>query len=71
MLNLREQIRIILMREGKSMARTLREMEEQGYKVPFPNNMSTRLKNQTIKFKDAQELLDFLGYEINISKKLN
>ena len=69
MINLREEIRIILMREGKSMAKTLREMKAQGYKVPFPNNMSIRLKNQTIKFKDAQEILDFLGYQINITKK--
>ena len=57
------------MREGKSMAKVLKEMSAKGYKVPLANNMSSRLIKQTIKFREAQTLLDFLGYDFKLVKK--
>lgn len=68
-MNLREQLKLILMREGTSMAKTIRCMKSQGIKVSEPSNMSKKIKLETIKYKDVIDLLDFLGYKITIDKK--
>ncbi len=69
MINLREELKLILMREGTSMAKTLRDMKAQGYKVSQPSNMSKKVKTETIKFKEAKELIDYLGYKLTIERK--
>lgn len=69
MINLREELKLILMREGTSMAKTLRDMKVQGYKVSQPSNMSKKVKTETIKFKEAKELIDYLGYKLTIERK--
>lgn len=69
MMNLREELKLIVLRNGTSMASVLRNMKLQGYKVSEPSNMSKKVKNETIKYKDLKELLDFLGYKITIERK--
>jgi len=69
MLNIREELKVLVVRNGTSLARTLRKMIEMGYKVPTSSNISTKFKNETIKFKEVQEIVDFLGYELVIKKK--
>lgn len=69
MLNLREELKLIIMREGTSMAKTLRNMKNDGFKVSQPSNMSKKIKTETIQFKEVKELLDYLGYKITIERK--
>ncbi len=69
MFNLREEIKLLLMREGTSMAKTLRDMKAKGYKVSQPSNMSKSVKTETIQFRQVKELLDYLGYKFTIEKK--
>ncbi len=69
MLDIREELKVLVVRNGTSIANTLRKMNDIGHKVPAPSNFSNKLRNQTIKFKEVQEILDFLGYELEIKKK--
>lgn len=51
------------------MAKTLRNMKNDGFKVSQPSNMSKKIKTETIQFKEVKELLDYLGYKITIERK--
>lgn len=57
------------MREGTSMAKTLRNMKAEGYKISQPSNISKSIKRETIQFKHVKELLDYLGYKLTIERK--
>jgi len=69
MLNILEELKVLIVRNGTSMTKTLKKMREQGFNVPTANNISTKFKNETVKFKEIQQILDFLGYELVIRKK--
>ena len=56
MINLREELKLILMREGTSMAKTLRDMKAQGYKVSQPSNMSKKVKDEWDIHKNPKSL---------------
>jgi hypothetical protein len=69
MMNIHEELKVLVVRSGTSIAKTLRKMKENGYKVPSPSNFSNKFKKETAKFKEVQEMLDFLGYKLEIMKK--
>lgn len=69
MFNLREELKLIIMREGTSMAKTLRNMKAEGYQISQPSNISKNIKRETIQFKHVKELLDYLGYKLTIERK--
>ena len=54
MFNLREEIKLLLMREGTSMAKTLIDMKAKGYKVSQPSKMSKIVKTETIQFRQVK-----------------
>ncbi len=69
MMNIYEEIKVILVRNGKSMSKVLRKMKEEGHNVPFPSNLSKMFISGSIRFRLVQELLDYLGYEFKIVEK--
>lgn len=69
MLNIKEEIQVLLLRQGLSMRKMLKRMEEAGYKKIEIGSFSTMLSRKTIKFEKVQEILDFLGYELEIKQK--
>ena len=69
MFNLREELKLIIMREGTPMAKTLRNMKAEGYQISQPSNISKSIKRETIQFKHVKELLDYLGYKLTIERK--
>lgn len=69
MMNIYEEVKVILVRNGKSMSKVLRKMKEEGHNVPFPSNLSKMFLSGSIRFRLVQELLDYLGYEFKIVEK--
>ena len=71
MLDIYEEIRIILLRKGLSMRKLAIKLREAGFDVPVEGGLSTKFKNETVRFNTVQEVLDYLGYEIIIKEKTN
>ncbi len=68
-MNIYEEIKVILVRSGKSMSKVLRKMKEEGHDVPFPSNLSKMFISGSIRYRLVAELLDYLGYELKIVEK--
>ncbi len=51
------------------MRRLIGHMENEGYEMPSIGNLSRMLSRKTIRFEKVQEVLDFLGYELEIKPK--
>lgn len=69
MLNIKEEIQILLLKNGLSMRKLIHKMKEAGYDTSSVGGFSKMLKTKSIKFEKVQEILDFLGYRISITKK--
>ncbi len=69
MMNIYEEIKVLLVRNGKSMSKVLKKMKAEGHNVPFPSNLSKMFLSGSIRFRLVQELLDYLGYEFKIVEK--
>jgi len=51
------------------MRKLIQKMSEAGYDIYSVGGFSKMLKTNSIKFSKVQEILYFLGYKINITKK--
>lgn len=69
MLNIKEEIQILLLKNGLSMRKLINKMKDSGYKTSSVGGFSKMLNTKSIKFEKVQEILDFLGYKIKIEKK--
>ncbi|MFR1671375.1 MAG: hypothetical protein ACLSWI_00335 [Candidatus Gastranaerophilaceae bacterium] len=69
MLNIREEIKLLLMRSGISMNKLISKLLEIGCDIKTPSTISEQLKNNRIRFQTVQEMLDYLGYELVIREK--
>ena len=69
MLNIKEEIQVILLRNGLSMRKLVDKMNAAGYSKMTIGGFSRMLVTKSIKFDKVQDILDFLGYEIVIRKK--
>ena len=69
MLDIKEEIQIILLKNGLSMRKLVKKMSEKGLPATSISGFSKMLKTKSIKFEKVQEILEFLGYELTIKKK--
>jgi len=69
MINIKEEIQVLLLRSGLSMRKLIFKMNEAGYKMPASSGLSVLFSKKRIRFETIQEILDFLGYELQIVKK--
>jgi hypothetical protein len=69
MINIKEEIQVLLLRKGLSMRRLIKKMENDGHEMPGIESLSRMLSRKTIRFERVQEILDFLGYELDIKPK--
>ncbi len=69
MYNVRDLIRILLLKNGVSMRKLVVKMNEAGYEKMTIGGFSKMLKTESIKFNKVQDILEFLGYELKIVKK--
>lgn len=69
MLNIKQEIQIILLKCGLSMRKLIIKMNEAVYSMPASSGLSVLFTRKRIRFETVQEILDFLGYELQIVKK--
>ena len=68
-MNIRNEIKSIIVREGISMSEVVRKMAVgYGWSASVPN-FSEKLKNGTLRYSEALELAELLGYEVVWQKK--
>ena len=63
-MNIRNEIKSILIREGMTMAEIVEKMADQyGWSASVPN-FSGKLRRSSLRYQEAVELADALGYEL-------
>lgn len=69
MLDIKKEIQVLIVRNGLSMRKLIKRMQELELTNVQIASFSRMLKEKTIKFELVQDVLDFLGYELEIKKK--
>lgn len=69
MINIKQEIQILLLKNGLSMRKIAEILREKGLNVPKASGLSYRFNQKRVLFETVQEILDYLGYEISIVKK--
>lgn len=69
MINIKQEIQVILLRQGLSMTKMLKNMEKEGVLSLNVASLSRMLATKSIKFETVQQILDYLGYEISVKQK--
>lgn len=68
-MNIRNEIKSILIREGMTMAEIVEKMADQyGWSASVPN-FSGKLRRGSLRYQEAVELADALGYELVWQKR--
>ncbi|MDD3436178.1 MAG: hypothetical protein PHC64_03390 [Candidatus Gastranaerophilales bacterium] len=68
---IRDQIKILLLQKGILMKELVSEMGKRLNKKYSSENLSNKLRNETITYKEILLMADILGYKINFSDKEN
>ncbi len=69
MINIKEEVQILLLKNGLSMRKIASILREKGVEIPKASGLSYRFNQKRVLFETVQEILDYLGYEIKIVKK--
>lgn len=69
MINIKEEIQILLLKNGLSMRKIASILRDKGIEIPKASGLSYRFNQKRVLFETVQEILDYLGYEIKIVKK--
>ena len=63
-MNIRNEIKAIIVREGMTMTEVVEKMADQyGWSASVPN-LSGKLQRNSLRYHEAVELADALGYDI-------
>ena len=68
-MNIVKEIKKLMIEEGISLANLNLELNMKNNTDYTPQNLSKKLNKPDIKFGDAVDILDVLGYELKIEKK--
>ncbi len=68
-MNIKEEIKILLLKNNMSMRQMVGAMNTKGIDVGSIQNLSNKFRNKTIRFEEVQEILDFLDCEFKIVEK--
>lgn len=68
-MNIREEIKVLIVREGTSMRKLVNSNLSSGYDIPNESTLSYEFKNNRVRFSTVQDILEILGYELVIKKK--
>ena len=69
LMNIKEEIQVLLVRQGLSMRKLINKMNEQGYDIGSIQNLTNKFSKNTVRFNEAEKMLDFLGYKFEITQK--
>ena len=68
-MNINQRIKILLATEATTLTRVAdRLMKEKNHKVTM-NDLSRKLRSETIKFTEIEMIADLLGYDIEFVKR--
>ena len=68
-MNTRNEIKAIIVREGMTMSEVVEKMAEQyGWSASVPN-LSGKLRRGSLRYQEAVELADALGYDVVWQKR--
>lgn len=68
-MNTRNEIKAYIIREGKTMSEVVETLaEEHGWSASVPN-LSGKLRRGSLRYREAVELANVLGYEIVWQKR--
>ena len=68
-MNTRNEIKAIIVREGMTMSEVVEKMAEQyGWSASVPN-LSRKLRRGSLRYHEAVELADALGYDLVWQKR--
>lgn len=68
-MNTRNEIKAYIIREGMTMSEVVEKLaEEHGWSASVPN-LSGKLRRGSLRYREAVELADVLGYEIVWQKR--
>lgn len=68
-MNVKNEVKSYLMREGVTMQDILKRLEKQYGWSKSISNLSGKLQRETLRYREALEIADVLGYEIVWKKK--
>jgi len=69
LIKIRDQIKILLLQKGILMKDLVLEMGKRLNKKYSSENLSNKLRNETITYKEILLIADILGYKMNFSDK--
>jgi len=68
-LSAKDLIKLLLSRENITQKKLAYMLTEQTNKKYTPDGLSRKLNNDTITYKEVSNIVDILGYNINVEKK--
>jgi len=71
MLDIKQEIQVLLLRQGMSMSKMTKNMKAKKLSTINVASLSRMLTTKTIKFETVQQILDYLGYGFEIKKIVN
>lgn len=69
MLDIKEEIQILLLKQGLSMRKLAKKMRDDGFDIPAESGLSYAFNQKRIRFQTVQEILDYIGYKLEIRRK--
>ena len=68
-MNIRNEIKAYIVREGFTMSELVEKLAEQYEWSPSVPNLSDKLRRESLRYKEAVELADALGYDLVWQKR--
>lgn len=67
-MDIRNEIKSLIAQNGTTLNKVCSIVEQNTREKVSPNNITNKLRRQTIKFNEVQDILDALGYHIEFVK---
>jgi len=68
-MDIKKEIKVLLVRENLSMRKLIDLMNEKNNTSDTVQNLSKKLTRGTIRFNEVEQIVDALGYNLEIKKK--
>ncbi len=69
-MNIKEEIKVIIARRGTTLKKVCEELSNLTGKYYSYNNISNKLRNETIRFNEVQKIFEILNYKLIYEDKL-
>lgn len=68
-MDIKKQIKVLVAMEGKTLTDIAAKIYGADNKRAALNNLSQKLRNNTVKFTEIEQIADILGYDIEFKKR--